>query len=355
LLAGTFAALTSLAITSTASAASAPSLDAVFFLSAQGVDTSVDESVVDRDDSNIAGDVLLTGSYGSLRTLIETLVSTEEIEIERVQVGWEPRPELVLWLGRFHQASSYWNTEFHHGQFLQTSITRPAIESWEDDEGPLPQHFTGLLTEYSLTLRNGGAFRGALGLGAVPVLDEHELEPSNVTDALHDHKFGVSARIDWLPDALGDTSLGVVAGHSEISYEPGPAASLLAGHFDLTTIGGYFDVHTGSTRYLGALYRISANLGEGEVPNKRHLLSYYAQVEQRVANTWQAYARYEETPDVRESVYFSLFPGFVSRRYLAGARWDFHSKNAITLEYGRVTVLGEQANEWRLQWSAVLP
>ena len=49
--------------------------------------------------------------------------------------------------GRFHQPGSAWNNELHHGHYLQTAITRPAIEAWEDEEGLIPQHLVGTLLE----------------------------------------------------------------------------------------------------------------------------------------------------------------------------------------------------------------
>ena len=41
--------------------------------------------------------------------------------------------ELTLWGGRFHTPYGYWNTAFHHGAQIQTSIGRPRFLEFEDE------------------------------------------------------------------------------------------------------------------------------------------------------------------------------------------------------------------------------
>ena len=45
-------------------------------------------------------------------------------EIARFQAGWRFTPRTTLWMGRFHNPQGYWNTQYHHGTYLQTSISR---------------------------------------------------------------------------------------------------------------------------------------------------------------------------------------------------------------------------------------
>src|SRR5689334_21814483 len=109
---------------------------------------------IDRDETHIdaekvAADILFSLQRNSFKVFGEYLLTNHESDLERFQVGWEPSEGSVVWLGRFHQASSVWNHEHHHGQFLQTSITRPASEEWEDEGGIIPQHFVGPLWESS--------------------------------------------------------------------------------------------------------------------------------------------------------------------------------------------------------------
>jgi len=44
-------------------------------------------------------------------------------------------------LGRpLHTPLGYWNTAFHHGQQLQTSVLRPQMIDFEDHGGVIPAH-----------------------------------------------------------------------------------------------------------------------------------------------------------------------------------------------------------------------
>jgi hypothetical protein len=104
------------------------------------------------------------------RVFGEYYITPGERDLERFQMGFEFVPETVLWLGRFHQPASAWNTEHHHGQYLQTDITRPYIERWEDEQGVIPQHITGALFESRQSIGKDGAIQISAGVGAAPAL-----------------------------------------------------------------------------------------------------------------------------------------------------------------------------------------
>ena len=50
--------------------------------------------------------------------------------------------------GRFHTPIGYWNTAFHHGSWLQTSVARPEMIKFGSRF--IPTHFVGLIVEGSL-------------------------------------------------------------------------------------------------------------------------------------------------------------------------------------------------------------
>jgi hypothetical protein len=49
-----------------------------------------------------------------------------------------------VWLGRFHTPYGYYNTAFHHGQQIATSLRRPRFLQFEDQGGIMPAHTVGL-------------------------------------------------------------------------------------------------------------------------------------------------------------------------------------------------------------------
>src|SRR3954470_8334943 len=122
-----------------------PSASAVGTFDRQAPNTHLEDEVLQAD-------MILSLQKGPLKLFGEYLLSDHEGDLERLQLGWQLSDETVLWIGRFHQPTSVWNHDHHHGQYLQTSISRPAIDEWEDLGGVIPQHFTGALLESGRTV-----------------------------------------------------------------------------------------------------------------------------------------------------------------------------------------------------------
>lgn len=66
------------------------------------------------------------------------------VDLERVQFGYSFSDTATLWGGRIHTPYGYWNTGFHHGGQMQTSVMRPRFLDFEDKGGILPAHMVGL-------------------------------------------------------------------------------------------------------------------------------------------------------------------------------------------------------------------
>ena len=78
------------------------------------------------------------------------------IEVERAMVRYDFADELKISAGRFHTPIGYWNTAFHHGSWLQTSVARPEMIKFGSRF--IPIHFVGLIVE-------GSSPGSPLGLG----------------------------------------------------------------------------------------------------------------------------------------------------------------------------------------------
>jgi len=68
----------------------------------------------------------------------------EFLEVERLSLKYAPLDAFNLLAGRLHTSIGYWNHNFHHGTWLQTTISRPNIVAFEDDHGVLPLHNIGI-------------------------------------------------------------------------------------------------------------------------------------------------------------------------------------------------------------------
>lgn len=78
------------------------------------------------------------------------------IEMERSFIRYDYNDFFKISFGRFHTPIGYWNTAFHHGAWLQTTIDRPFLVMVGGTFTPL--HFVGALAE-------GRIPSGGLGLG----------------------------------------------------------------------------------------------------------------------------------------------------------------------------------------------
>jgi hypothetical protein len=70
------------------------------------------------------------------------------IEVERIILRYDFADQFKLSVGRYHTPSSYWNTAFHHGLWLQTSVARPEIIKVGGRF--IPVHFVGAMAEGTL-------------------------------------------------------------------------------------------------------------------------------------------------------------------------------------------------------------
>lgn len=66
-------------------------------------------------------------------------------EIERAIIRFDQSDQLKVSLGRYHTPINWWNTAYHHGQWLQTTISRPEMVQFGGRF--IPVHFVGALAE----------------------------------------------------------------------------------------------------------------------------------------------------------------------------------------------------------------
>ncbi len=83
-------------------------------------------------------------------------------EVERSIIRYDYNDHFKLSFGRYHTPIGYWNAAFHHGAWLQTTISRPEMVRVG---GPfIPVHFVGFLAEGNIP--SGGAGLGySAGVG----------------------------------------------------------------------------------------------------------------------------------------------------------------------------------------------
>jgi hypothetical protein len=312
-------------------------------------------------DPWIDADVVFGATEHQFRVFGEYYVTPDERDLERFQMGFEFVPETVLWLGRFHQTASAWNTEHHHGQYLQTDITRPYIERWEDEHGIIPQHITGALFESRQSIGNEGAIQLSGGVGASPALSNHELDPIDlIGNNPGRHRLSVTGRLAYLPEYVGASSAGFLFGHDDVSISSNSVlAPLNANEAKLSIYGVYVDWIKEPWRIVAANYYVNVVLP----PTTRNesFTSGYLQVERQLPMRFTVFGRLEDSSRMQESQYVGSFNDadgdleIALRRQAIGVRWDFTRRQALTFELSHIVSLTQDSNEFRLQWSAAIP
>jgi hypothetical protein len=320
------------------------------------------QSHADKDDDTyVNADILFAAAVHQFRVLGEIFVSPEEHDVERMQFGYEFAPDTVLWVGRFHMPASAWNSEHHHGRYLQTSITRPFIERWEDEHGLIPQHIAGALLETRQGIGSGSALQLATGVGASSSWGDHQYEPVNlIGENPGRHRFSVSGRLAYLPEYEGTSSAGFLFAHDQLySTNAQLFTALNSAHVVLTVSGAYLDWNFNQWHLMGAGYYVDVKLDQ--TARDESFISGYLQGERALAHNLTAFGRIEDSARMQDSRYVALFDdhdGDVDvalRRQALGLRWDFVRRQALTIELSHVSTLGYRSNEARLQWSGVIP
>jgi hypothetical protein len=119
-----------------------------------------DITYVSRDDSDSGGFAVGQGVAHLVASLDESFSvfaeisltagdSQYSIEAERLFVKYDFSDLFKLSAGRYHTPIGYWNSAFHHGAWLQTTVSRPEMVKFGSNI--LPIHFVGLLAEGVLT------------------------------------------------------------------------------------------------------------------------------------------------------------------------------------------------------------
>jgi hypothetical protein len=314
-----------------------------------------------EDDPWIDADVIFGLTHGQFRVFGEYFITGDEHDLERLQVGYEVVPDTVLWLGRFHQPASAWDTEHHHGRYLQTAITRPAIENWEDEEGLIPQHITGALVESRRQIGKEAGVQISGGAGAGPAMTGDDNQPIDLVGSNPGkHGLSLTGRLAYLPDYVGTSSAGLLWGHDQLfARTPKALTALGSNHAILTIYGAYADWSVDAWRFIGVGYYVNVGLDR---PNRdESFMSGYLQAERQLPHQLTAFGRVEDSARMQESRYVALLDerstdiDLTIQRQCVGLRWDYARRQALTVEFDHEVSLSDHGYEARLQWSAAIP
>ncbi|MBI4458442.1 MAG: hypothetical protein HY648_00105 [Acidobacteria bacterium] len=239
-------------------------------------------------------------------------------EVERSIIRFDQSDRFKASFGRYHTPVNWWNTAFHHGQWLQTSISRPEMTQFGGRL--IPVHFVGGLAEGALAL--GGLnlnYNAGLGNGRGSVISRGGDAGDNNNQRA------------WLVNlfAKPDRLFGLVAGGSVY-------------HDKITLAGGrefrewITSAHIVWQKENPELIAEFANVHHKEIgrENSFNSQAYYIQLAYRLPwfeSHWKPYYRFEYIHIPRGDAVFQGVPNLAGS--VAGLRYDISSYAAIKAEY----------------------
>lgn len=276
-------------------------------------------------------------------TLFEFEGSDSELDVERLLLHYDFRDWLEIKIGRGHTAFGYWNQRFHHGKWLQTTLDRPLIYSFDDHGGGLPLHFVGL------EVRGGVETScGILSYSAMVANGRGELSDDvQVVEDIDDTK-AVSVRLRYEPTALRGFGFGVNGYFDKIpsiSDEPDRSKSMREYIYGMHVF------------YTGELWEVLLEAQriihkDRVVGKSRRSAGAYAQVA-RSFGAWKPYYRFDWLTIADADPYYEgLGETFEdTRQHTVGIRWNVRSFVAIKLDYQYREADSEDASRVALEAS----
>lgn len=283
--------------------------------------------------------------------LAEFVFESGVVDLERLQIGYLFSDLLKVSAGRFHTSLGYWNTAYHHGAFLYTTIERPSFLEWEDDGGILPTHSVGLQLTGRQFLRSGElSYSAVVSNGSSVTVEDgaYILTPNTESDPNRNKAVGL--RVAFAPAGLSGWTVGASALTNHVMNTdslPGPPLTL-----DVTqTIVGADVTHTqGPWELLAEYFLLRDQDKVGAETATNHL--YYLQVGRELRETVTPYARHEQMSLDERDAYLATFGAGDQRTETVGVRIRVGEQSVLKFEGRFITDDGiDSHQEYGAQWA----
>lgn len=279
---------------------------------------------------------------GLIEIIFETTPEGEiATDLERMQMGYTFSDASTVWAGRFHTPYGYWNTGYHHGAQMQTSVARPRFLDFEDKGGILPAHMVGLLATgktrvgegkltYDIFAGNGpqvvmGGDPGVQDYGTLSINAAGD-DNNKATSGLN-VGYEASGSLDGLRVAV-HALRGEVADTSDGSLATVPTTTNIT---ELNITGGSIMYFDDDWEILSELY-VFNNTDKSGTTGKNRSSASYVQIGKAFSN-WTPFIRKEVVVLSQSDNYFTAQANGQSyNREAAGFKYDLNPKASIKIE-----------------------
>jgi len=268
--------------------------------------------------------------------------SSQSAAIERMIVKYSFSDLFKLSAGRYHSPVGYWNSSFHHGAWLQTTVSRPEMVKFGSKIVPI--HFVGALVEGTLTNNNLGlSYMAGFGNGR----HENISQAGDAGDINGDNAWMV--KLNARPSRYYGLNAGIGFYNDKVTPADRP-------EINEKTVSAYLVWAKESPEVLFEyIYSTHDFVNDSSISGDVN--AWYLQLAYRVKGkrrNWKPYARYEHT-EVDDSDPLLGDQGLNYEAAILGIRWDFNPYAAIKGEYRNEEYDGSgRENNFRLQLSFVL-
>jgi len=257
-------------------------------------------------------------------------------EVERIIIRFDQSDHLKVSFGRYHTPINWWNTAFHHGQWLQTTISRPEMVQFGGRF--IPVHFVGALVEGSVPASGWNVnYQAGIGNGRGNVISRGGDAGDN--NARPAYLLNVFTK----PDRAFGLQVGGSLYFDRISSPGRP-------EFDERIVAGHAVWQREDPEAIFEVADVRHELAGGATATSN--LAYYAQLAYRLPSAfrlWKPYYRFEHIDIDAADAGFTGVPNLDASTI--GVRFDISSYAAIKTE-GRIRRrAADQArtNGWFLQ------
>jgi len=268
--------------------------------------------------------------------------SEYSMEVERLIVKYDFSDVFKVSAGRYHTPIGYWNSAFHHGAWLQTTVSRPEMVRFGSKV--LPIHFVGLLAEGTLPGNKLGlSYKAGFGNGRHANIGR----AGDAGDINGDKAWMVQVQV--APQQFYGLAAGIGYYNDEVT--PGDRPAIKEGTLSA------FVAWTRESPEVIVEYLHSEHESLIDSSNSGDVDAWYAQLGYRLPgdkSMWKPYVRFEDTDvDSTDPLLFDQGLDYDAR--LLGVRWDFNPYAAAKFEYRNEEFAnGGRENNFRIQLSFVL-